>query len=289
MTFNKKRSITLSINETEKAQLEQLALDFGQTWGDNPNVSKLLKAIARGKLRLAANHDWSGDRIDSLNRALNRLKDEGYLSEAITLAQVLLERSELNQPLRQEIQTWAEHPGPPWRTDIERCIRQQRPFRLTYQDAADRLWNFTVRHATFERHEDRQYLDCWCDETEGNQDLEALGHNWSLRLDRIPAEAVISPTDGHWQPELSAIPVEFLLLRGLAFGYRSKTKADLSNTWEPETQQRRVIRRIHSSFWFLREVRRYGADCILVSPTDLQERIIQELRQQLLAYPQAKF
>ena len=274
----KNRSITLSIDEAEKAQLERLALDFGQTWGDNPNVSKLMKAIAQGKLLLAANHDWSRDRIDTLNRALNLLKDEGYLNEALSLACLLLERSELNHPLRQEIQAWVDQPSAPWRIDIDRCIRQQRPFRLTYQDAANRLWNFTVRHAKVERHEDRQYLDCWCDETEGNQDVDALRHNWSLRLDRIPSEAVISPAEGHWQPELSHIEVEFLLLGGLAFGYRSKTKADLINEWQPEVQQRRVVRRVSNTFWFLREVRRYGADCLISSPLDLREKFVQELR-----------
>ncbi|MFZ4674317.1 MAG: helix-turn-helix transcriptional regulator [Nodosilinea sp.] len=282
-----KRSITLSIDEAEKAQLEQLALDFGQTWGDNPNVSKLVKAIAQGKLRLAANHDWSRDRTDTLNRALNLLKDEGYLNEALALAHLLLERSELNHPLRQEIQAWVDQPSAPWRVDIDRCIRQQRPFRLTYQDAADRLWHFTVRHAKIERHEDRQYLDCWCDETDGNQDVEALRHNWSLRLDRIPAEAVISPAKGHWQPELSHIQVEFLLTRGLAFGYQSKTKADLINEWQPEAQQRRVVRRVSNTFWFLREVRRYGADCILISPDDVRDKIVEEIKQMLRTYPQA--
>lgn len=274
----KRSSITLSIDEAEKAQLERLALDFGQTWGDNPNVSKLMKAIARGQLRLAANHDWSRDRIDTLNRALNLLKDEGYLNEALSLAHLLLERSELNHPLRQEIQAWVEQPSAPWRIDIDRCIRQQRPFRLTYQDAADRLWNFTVRHAKIERHEDRQYLDCWCDETEGNQDVDALHHNWSLRLDRIPSEAVISPAEGHWQPELSHIEVEFLLLGGLAFGYRSKTKADLINEWQPDAQQRRVVRRVSNTFWFLREVRRYGADCLISSPISIREQFVKELR-----------
>ena len=59
-----------------------------------------------------------------------------------------------------------------------------------------------MRYAKIVRHEERQYLDCWCDETERNQDVEALSHNWSLRLDRIPEEAVISLVKGHWQPEL---------------------------------------------------------------------------------------
>lgn len=272
----KNRSITLSIAAHEKARLEQLALEFEQTWGDNPNVSKLIKAIARGHLRIAKNHDWSRDRIDTLNRVLGWLNDQGQLPEALELAHLLLERSELNDPLRYEIQAWVDKPSIPWRLDLEHCIRLQRPFRLIYQDAAERLWTFTVRHAVIERHEDRQYLDCWCDETEGNQDIEALKHNWSLRLDRIPEEAVISHVEGHWQPELSHIPVEFHLLRGLALGYRSKTKADLEVSWLSDQQIRRVVRRVHNTFWFFREIRRYGADCVVVGPPEVRDRFAQE-------------
>lgn len=281
---HKRSSITLSISDHEKAQLEQLALAFDQTWGEKPNVSKLLKAIARGKLRLAANHDWSRDRINTLSRILGWLKDTGQLLEALELAHLLLERSELNDPLRYEIQAWVDKPSMPWRLDLERCIRLQRPFRLIYQDAADRLWTFTVRHAVIERHEDRQYLDCWCDETEGNQDIEALQHNWSLRLDRIPEEAVISRVEGCWQPELSHIHVEFHLLRGLAFGYRSKTKADLEVTWVSDKQIKRVVRLIHNTFWFFREMRRYGADCILIGPGEVRDRFVQDAMAMAMHY-----
>lgn len=280
----KRPSITLSISEHEKAQLERLALKFDQTWGNNPNVSKLVKAIAQGKLRLAANHDWSRDRINTLNRTLGWLKDNGQLEAALQLAYILLERSELSIPLRHEIQDWANNPSAPWRIEIERCIRLQRPFCLSYQDAADRLWNFTVRYAVIERHEDRQYLDCWCDETEGNQDIKALKHNWSLRLDRIPEEAVISQAEGTWQPELSYVRVEFHLLRGLAFGYRSKTKADVENSWLPDQRIRRVIRQIHNTFWFFREVRRYGADCVVIGPEEVRDRYVRELANMMALY-----
>jgi len=273
----KKRSITLSIEEHEKTQLEALALEFDQTWGDNPNVSKLVKAIAQGKLRLAANHDWSRDRIDTLNRILGWLKDEGQLEAALEIADLLLERSELSDPLRHEIQRWVDQPGAPWRLELDRCIRLQRPFCLTYQDAAGRLWNFTVRHAMIERHEARQYLDCWCDETEGNQDIEALQHNWSLRLDRIPEDAVISQAEGTWQPQLSQIDVEFHLLHGLAFGYRPKTRADSVIEWLPEDAIRRVVRRIHNTFWFFRELRRYGADCVVIGPKEVRNRFARDV------------
>jgi ribosomal protein L10 len=49
----KDRSITLSVSREEKAELEKIALQFGQTWGERPNVSKLIKAIANGQLIVA--------------------------------------------------------------------------------------------------------------------------------------------------------------------------------------------------------------------------------------------
>lgn len=273
----KGRALTLSVSDQEKTQLEQLALAFDQTWGDNPNVSKLVKAIANGDLRLATNHDWGRDRINALNRARNLCIDLGYLAEAVAIAELLLERSEINLPLRQEIQAFVDRPSTPWRMEIERCILRQRPFRLTYQDAAGRLWNFTIRHAKIVTHEDRQYLECWCEETEGSRDIDALLHNWSLRLDRIPDEAVISPAEGHWQPQLSTIQVEFWLLNSLAFSYRSKTEADLVNEWLPDQQARRIVRQIDHTFWFFREVRRYGANCIVVGPEEVRARFAEDV------------
>jgi hypothetical protein len=51
----KGKSVTLSIDESDLATLEDIALEFGQTWGDRGNISALMKAIAQGKLRV----DWA--------------------------------------------------------------------------------------------------------------------------------------------------------------------------------------------------------------------------------------
>jgi hypothetical protein len=48
----KGKRITLSLEDGDKEALEQLALDFGMAWGEKPNVSALVSAIAKGKLRL---------------------------------------------------------------------------------------------------------------------------------------------------------------------------------------------------------------------------------------------
>ncbi|NJL00732.1 MAG: WYL domain-containing protein [Spirulinaceae cyanobacterium RM2_2_10] len=276
----KGKAITLSIDDRDKAALETLAAEYGCTWGEKPNISKLVKAIARHELRLARNTDWQPERLTALERSRRQLIDLGQIDDALAIAQLLLERRELNLLLRQEIERFVARPTPAWRQELDRYIQRQQPFSLAYQDAAERLWQFTVRHAAIVHHEDRQYLDCWCDETAGNQDLPELQHNWSLRLDRIPAETAIAPTPGPWRDSLASLSAELHFFGGLAFAYRTKSDADLSNEWHPEQPRvRRVVRRVANSFWFFREIRRYGADCELVAPSGLRDRFCQQQRQ----------
>lgn len=272
------QSITLSVSELDKIQLENLALEFGMTWGDRPNISKLLEAIARRQLLVAPNHNWTKERIAALNRARTALIDLGEIEMAVALAQLLLERSEITVPLHHELKQFVTKPALPWRVEAERYILRQQPFQLSYQDAAERVWHFTIRYAEIASHESRQYLDCWCEETEGNQDLPELAHNWCLRIDRI-TDASVSPIAGQWQPGLAMIPVELNLFRGLAFAYQSKSNIDIVNEWVTDLPQvRRVVRQASNTFWLIREVLRYGKDCEIISPEAVRDRLKQELQ-----------
>jgi hypothetical protein len=273
----KGRSITLSLEENDKAQLEAIAYELGMKWGNDPNISRLIKAIARRQLLVFPNNDWSRDRINTLNKARNLLIDAGQIEDALILAHLLLERSEITLPLRQEIKQFIAKPAAPWRIEVERYIRQQQPFQLAYQDAAERVWNFTISYAEIAQHEERQYLDCWCEETEGNRDIAELSHNWYLRFDRM-ADVAISPIKGPWRGQLDSIPVKLHLYRGLAFAYRSKTEADEVNEWVADLPQvRQVVRRVTNTFWLFREVRRYGPECVILSPDAVRDRFKQEL------------
>lgn len=271
------QSITLSIADKDKEQLEQIATEQGMLWGDRPNISRLVEAIARRELLIGRNNDWSETRIRALHQSIQALTDAGHPESAQIVAQLLSERSELPIPLRSEIERFLETPLAPWRLEIDQYIRRQVPFQLTYRDAADRPWIFTIRHARITPYERRQYLECWCEETEGNQDLPELQHNWVLRLDRIP-DAALSAARGQWRPHLDYLEVEMHLLKGLAFAYEAKT-ADVSNEWlgDRHPPVRRVVRRVSSTFWFFREVFRYGEDCIIASPESVHERFKQKL------------
>ena len=68
----KGKTLTLSVNPEDQAKLEALSLQFGQTWGDKPNVSKLVKAIARGELVLSRPGDTPQDRLAAEYRKIEQ-------------------------------------------------------------------------------------------------------------------------------------------------------------------------------------------------------------------------
>lgn len=271
------QSITLSISNKDKEQLEQIALEQGMRWGEKPNISRLVEAIARRELLIGRNHDWAQERLQGLVQAIQALTDAGQPEIARTIAELLLERSELPNPLRRQLEQSLGMPLIPWRQLLEDYIRRQQPFELAYRDATDRLWRFTIRHARIAIHEKRQYLDCWCEETEANQDIAALSHNWTLRLDRI-GEAAVSSISGPWLPSLDQVPVEFDLFAGLAFAYQAKPE-DQRNEWlSDRSQVRRVQRLVSSTFWFFREILPYGEECEIVGPASIRDRFKEKVR-----------
>ena len=273
----KGQSITLSLSEREKQQLEKLALELGCLWGDRPNISKLIKVIAQQKFRIAPNHDWSTERIRALNQARLTLIDQGKIDDATAIAALLLERSDITIPLRAEIETFLNNPVKPWRKTVDRYIQQQRPFQLSYQDPSGRLWQFSISYAEIRRREKREYLDCWCAETEENQDLPELQHNWCFRLDRLE-DVSVTPYPQPWRNGLDTLGVEFHLYSNLAFNYPGQGRGDRHNDWHPELPQtRQVVREISSTFWFLREILPYGKDCQVISPEGVRQKAIAEL------------
>jgi hypothetical protein len=101
----KGQSITLSVSERDKTQLEAIALQFGMKWGDDPNISKLIKSIAQHELIVSKNNDWQDSRIRALHRCISALTDIGQNEQGEIIANLLLERSELSVPLRSEEHT----------------------------------------------------------------------------------------------------------------------------------------------------------------------------------------
>ncbi len=273
----KGESITLSISDRDKAQLEELALEFRMTWGERPNISKLVEAIARRQIQISKNTEWSSDRIEALNRAYKLLIDMGEIDRAKIIANLLLERSELTSPLRRDIENFLDSSPESWRKTIDRYIKQHQSFRLQYLDAADCPHEFSIYYAKVSLHDKRLYLDCWCKEIEGSNDVLALQHNRCLRLDRIPNEAAISAIEGKWRSQLDLIHVIFNLSGNLAYAYQPREE-DIDNTWLEDRPVRQVIRKISSTFWFYREIMPYSEDCEIISPDDVRQKFVEKLR-----------
>ncbi|MFO5491021.1 MAG: hypothetical protein ACLBM6_00420 [Cuspidothrix sp.] len=75
----KQESITLSLSLEHKAELEKLSLEFSCTWGNKPNVSGLMKAIAEGDILLS-----KADKPAKQKRAL--IKDAiASIQDALTI------------------------------------------------------------------------------------------------------------------------------------------------------------------------------------------------------------
>lgn len=268
----KGQSITLSVSERDKTQLEAIALQFGMMWGEDPNISKLIKAIAQHELIVSKNNDWQDYRIRALHRCIGALQDIGQNEQAEIIASLLLERSELSVPLRKEIAGLLNNSRSSWRLQVDHYILRQQPFQLAYQDAAERVFHFTVCYAKIRPYEKRQYLDCWCEETEGNSDIPELQHNWCFRLDRIH-EASVTEITKKWRFHLDEIDVEMHLLNNLAFAYQAKEEDTLVE-WIPDKPKvKRVIRRVSNTFWFIREIMQYSSDCMVISPENVRSLI----------------
>jgi len=274
----KGESITLSISDRDKSQLEEIAMELGMMWGDRPNISKLVEAIARKQIKISKNDDWSSDRLETLDLTFRLLIDYGDLDRAKVIANLLLERSELHAPLRRDVERFLDKPPEIWRHTIDRYIKQEQPIRLKYLDAADQPHEFSIYYAKVNHHDKRLYLDCWCENIVQTDSVIALQHNRCLRLDRIPLEAAITPIQGKWRSQLDYIHVTFNLSGNLAFAYNQREE-DIDNTWldiEPPTRQ--IIRKINSTFWFYREILPYGEDCEIVEPEDVRQKFAEKVR-----------
>jgi hypothetical protein len=75
-------SITLSLSPEEKAELEALAQQFGILWGYKPNISGLVRAIARKRIMLYQpdspieedDRAYYRERLDDLEATLAHLR-----------------------------------------------------------------------------------------------------------------------------------------------------------------------------------------------------------------------
>jgi predicted DNA-binding transcriptional regulator YafY len=270
----KKETLTLSVPPGTKEQLEALARRLNILWGKEPSVSGLLVAIAQQKPEVRQLFTLTSTQVAALQQATKVLIDSGYMGEAQTLLDLLLQQGNLEPPLRQSLQQLVNQPSEAWRIQINQYINNQQSFRLLYRNAQEQELTFTVRYAEISFEEKRFYLEIWCEETEDikNTSFPELIHNRCLRLDRIKAIEFIG---GQWRSEgLDYLKVYLHFYRGMVKAYEPSAK-DISNEVVGEIRQ--VVRRVSNPFWLEREVLRYGGDCVVMSPESLRKRLTEKL------------
>ena len=277
----KKDTLTLSVPYGTKEKLEAIALRLGLKWGSKPSPSALVTAIAQEDLEIDRSFELSNAQIAALDQAIKDLVDAGHMDDAKSVTTLLLDRGNLEAPLRRSLMATVSQPVEGWRIRLDQLIEQQQVFRLVYLNSQGQLFDYTVRYAEICFYEKRYYLQIWCEEMEDSNDLPELRHNRCLRLDRIQS---VLETDGEWRGRFDCVEVTLQLRGGLMRAYESKVD-DISDGTGDEVRQ--VVRRVVNSFWLIREVRRYGADCEIIAPQILRDRFLEELSCWLSRYSRA--
>lgn len=167
--------------------------------------------------------------------------------------------------------------------ECDQLIRAKQPFRLFYKDAQLLERVFSVRFAEIAFHEKRFYLDCWAIEVDDNQDLPELRHNWCFRFDRI---LNLEPDpNSPWVSALDSTLVSFRLYNGLAKAYERR-ETDVAV--EMDGDALRVDRRISNSFWFVRSILPYGADCEVLAPDAVRAKVAKSFIDAAKRYQEAE-
>ncbi|MEG4212541.1 hypothetical protein [Microcoleus sp. S13_B4] len=133
-----------------------------------------------------------------------------------------------------------------------------------------------MSYAEISFEEKRFDWEIWCEETNDlkNPDYPELVHNRCLRFDRIQA---IEPMDGLWREEgLDFVKVYLHFCRGMVKAYERRQK-DISEEGQVIADVRQVVWRVSNPFWLIREVFRYGEDCVIVSRDSVRDRFQQKL------------
>lgn len=278
----RKETITLSIPPGTKEQLEAIARRLNILWGKEPSVSGLIVAIAQQALEVGKPFALDSNQVQALQQAIKALNDAGRIGEAQTLLALLLDRGKIEVPLRQSLLKQVSQPAQAWRILIEEYRQKQQPFHLLYQNSQGEELEYTVRYAEVRFFERRFYLFVWCEETSDVEndipDLPEIWHNRCLRFDRIRS---IVPIGGDWRDRLDALKVHLQFRGWMAKAYEPKDD-DLEN--ELIGDVRNIVRRVINPFWLIREVLRYEAECIVVSPESIRDRLKEKLHSLLKHY-----
>jgi len=274
----KKETLTLSVPPGIKEQLEAIALRLGIKWGKSPSISGLLVAIAQQQVELGEPFTLSTVQVQSLSKAAKFLHDEGEIEAAQIVLVLLLDKGNLEPPMRQELLKQVSQTTEAWRIRLNQLIDAHQPFKLFYQSNKDQVSEYTARSAKIRLYDKRLYLEIWCDDVEPRE-IPELAHNRCFRLDKIVNLLPVSET---WRESIDYIKVHLHFFKGLARNYEAKEDEDVEN--EMVGDVRHVVKQVSSLFWLFRDVRRYGKDCEIILPESVRKKFREELKEMCDCY-----
>lgn len=270
----KKETLTLSIPPGTKTQLEEVARHEKIFWGENPSISGLLVAIARGEIATGKPFSFTPAQIHALDRAVKVLTDAGQMNEAKTLIELLLERGQLETPLRQKLLKAIVHETEAWRRVIDMHLEREEPFHLIYCNSQGEQEEFNVRFGCIRFVEKRFYLEAWCEEINESEPILELQHNRTFRLDRV---LDVLRYNGSWRAEgLGIVKVYLHFYSSMVSAYEPKEE-DIANEVDEKNKIRKVVKQTTNPFWLIREIMRYGKNCEIISPKPVRDRLKADL------------
>ena len=273
---SKKETLTLSLASGTKAKLEEIARELGFFWGKSPSPSALVNAIANKEIATGEPFYLSEQQIGALRQGIRALIDTGYVTEAETIARLILDKGKLQPQLRQELVKLVNIHLNKWRLVVDEYIENKQPFEILYTNSQEQQLIFNVHFAQINFHKKRFYLNIWCDETDDISDKDKkyfieLIHNRCLRFDRVTG---IIPKSGEWRGSLEYIQVHLQFTGGMIKAYQPR-EDDIDDVVDGEF--RKVIRKVFNPFWLVREIRGYGTNCEIIAPQGLRNYYRQEL------------
>jgi hypothetical protein len=279
-------SITLSVPPDTKERLTQLAQTLGILWGAKPSPSKLVAAIAEGKVSVGAAVRPDAEQLDALVAAVRLLLAQGEMNKAQALIRMTTARGGLPEEVLNLLFLELAQVALAWRASIEQAISRREPILVTYGGSKPEPSSYVARYAEFRSRMGQWYVDIRTGDGVGDSmEIPGLEENRCLRLDRVQKVAPAFHPSG-WADEGLATVVADLRCFEDSAKYYKRHPDDLPDetVYDEAAGTRRVRRKVSNSWWFARDIVVLGPDVVVEGPPALVEKVRERLRGALRRY-----
>ena len=289
---SKKETLTLSLFPDTKNKLEEIARDNDLFWGRRPSPSALISAIANREIVVGVPFYLSKERVSSSLQAIRIMVNDGYIKEAESVARLILDKGKIDEvrgspvlsarglsdfSTRQELLSIINKHLNKWRILIEEYITRKQSFEILYNEDGKEVI-YDVRFAQVDFYQSRFWLNIWSENVKNNEQVNEkyfpeLIHNRCLDFDHI--EGVIPQSEGfHWRDKFDYLEVELEFSNSLVEGYQTNSN-DVNDVINGKF--RKITKKVTNPSLLINELLKYGLDCKIVAPKELQNFYLQEL------------